>query len=380
VVTEERPSSLEAAAEVLRACNDDERVVRFVGGGTKLAWGHPGDAPSVELSTRDLDRVVEHNSADLTAIVEAGTKLAQLQAVLAEHGQMLALDPPDGDATIGGVVATSDNGPLRHRYGAARDLIVGATLVLADGTIAKSGGTVIKNVAGYDLAKFFAGSFGTLGLIGRVAFRLHPKPPSTCTVRAPSDDVRALQNAVLTMARLPLEADSLDISWVAGSGEVLVRFSGSAPAERARQAARELGSIGLDAMIDEEDDALWARQRNAQRSGDGATVRVSALPSELARVLAEAQKLGGRVVGRGGSGISFVGLAGEPDDLTGTIEELRQALAPWPCVVADAPDSVRAKIDVWGVPEDTALGLMRRIKERFDPKGICNRGIFVGNL
>ncbi len=167
----------EAAAEI-RGLD----AVRPRGGGTKLGWTPAVDA--TDFDTRRLNRILEHNEGDFTAVLEAGVPLSEAQALFGAAGQMLALDPPLGAgdaATIGGVIAANDSGPLRHRYGSARDLVVGITIVLSDGAIAKSGGKVIKNVAGYDLAKLFAGSFGTLGLITQVAVRLHPAPPRTAT-------------------------------------------------------------------------------------------------------------------------------------------------------------------------------------------------------
>src|SRR5437899_6903539 len=132
--------------------------------------------------------------------------------------------PADPAATVGGVVATGDSGPLRHRYGTARDLLLGITVVLSDGTVAKSGGKVIKNVAGYDLAKLFGGSFGTLGLIAEVAVRLHPVPASRTTVAGSSDDPASLQAAALAVSHAPLEAEALDVRWDGGHGAVLARF------------------------------------------------------------------------------------------------------------------------------------------------------------
>ncbi len=164
----------------MRRCGTEGLTVRVRGGGTKLGWGTPAQDPDLELSTASLDQLLEHNVGDLTAVLEPGVPLARAQERFAEAGQMLALDPPLGEggaATVGGVLATADSGPLRHRYGAPRDLVLGMTVVLADGTVARSGGHVIKNVAGYDIAKLFSGSFGTLGLILQVAVRLHPLPP-----------------------------------------------------------------------------------------------------------------------------------------------------------------------------------------------------------
>ena len=169
-VTREAPGlPRRGGAALLRRCSDEGLRVCPVGGAARSSAGAAlGEPVDVELSTAGVADVVEHNEGDLTAVLDAGAPLAAAQAAFAEAGQMLALDPPlgaGGAATIGGVVASGDSGPLRHRYGAARDLVVGMTMALADGTVARAGGKVIKNVAGYDLAKLLAGSFGTLGLI-----------------------------------------------------------------------------------------------------------------------------------------------------------------------------------------------------------------------
>ena len=219
----ETPATAAEAAELLAAGGS----VRPRGGGTKWDWGAAVPEPDVVLSTARFDGI-EHNAGDLTAVLGTGVRLADAQAVFAEAGQMLALDPPDGGATIGGVVATADSGPLRHRYGAARDLLLGMTAALADGSVARSGGTVIKNVAGYDLAKLFAGSLGTLGVITQVVVRLHPLPVESATVAARGDDPAALGRVAARWFAEPLELEALDVSWSAGSGAVLARVGGVA--------------------------------------------------------------------------------------------------------------------------------------------------------
>src|SRR3954449_12980650 len=175
---------LEDLAGRIRSHGTAGEVVRPVGGGTKLGWSGPAPEGAVDLETSGLDSILEHNVGDFTAVLEAGVRLADAQAAFAAEKQMLALAPPLGaaeGATVGGMVATADSGPMRHRYGGVRDLVVGMTVVLSDGTIAKSGGKVIKNVAGYDLGKLYAGSFGTLGLIASISVRLHPAPAQTAT-------------------------------------------------------------------------------------------------------------------------------------------------------------------------------------------------------
>jgi len=175
------------------------------GGGRVTIEREGGD---VVLSTARLNRVLEHEPGDLTAIVEAGLRLSELQAALEPHGQMLALDPP-GDPTIGACLAGDLSGPRRHRYGAMRDLVIGVTVVLADGTVASSGGKVVKNVAGYDLGKLFSGSRGRLGLIARVALRLHARPAAQATVVVESDDLRGLWSEIHRSQLSPSAVDVL---------------------------------------------------------------------------------------------------------------------------------------------------------------------------
>ena len=375
----ESPSTIEAAAEALRGLNEGAQKVRFIGGGTKSSWGNPIDEIDVKMNTGGLDRIVEHNAGDLTAVVEAGLPVGTLRSTVEEKAQMFALDPFDpGGATVGGVVAAGDSGPLRHRYGPIRDLVLGVTVVLADGTIAKSGGKVIKNVAGYDLGKLFSGSMGTLGLIARVALRLHPKPPRTVTLVASTASPEALQAGALAIAALPLEMESLDVSWSGGVGAVLARFGGAAPEGRGATAREGLADIDVDVEITDDDADLWLEQARAQRSVDGAAVKISGLPTEAARCVAAAESAGGRLVGRAALGLYWVTIDGAPDELVAQIDELRAAVRPWPVVVTDAPDDVRYKVDVWGEP--SAFALMERVKQRFDPKSICNPGIYVGGL
>ena len=392
----EIPSSYEEAAELLRGAAADGRPVRFRGSGTKLGWGRPVPEPDLEICTEGLDRILEHNAGDFTAVLQAGVPLAVAQDVVAAAGQMLALDPPlspwggagddaaveavDTGATIGGIVATNDSGPLRHRYGGVRDLVVGVAVVLSDGTVARAGGKVIKNVAGYDLGKLFAGAYGTLGLIAEVTIRLHPRPARTATVVARSSDPAQLAAAAATLAHAPLEADCLDLWWDAGAGAVLARFGSADPGPRVEEAAGLVGRIGgLSVDVEDDDDACWEAQRAAQR-GD-VVVKVSALPATLPAVMAATQALGGTLVARAGLGLAWVQLpaADGRAETVARIESLRGSLAPAPCVVLDAPADVRAALDPWG-DETGPVDLMRKVKARFDPAGVCAPGLFVGGI
>jgi glycolate oxidase FAD binding subunit len=381
----EVPASGEEAAATLAEVAAAGGSARFAGGGTKATWGNAAPEPGVELSTEGLDGLLEHNEGDFTAILQAGLPLAEAQRAFAAADQMLALDPPLGEdeaATVGGVFATADSGPLRHRYGAPRDLIVGATLALADGSVAHAGGKVIKNVAGYDLAKLFTGAFGTLGLIVDVSVRLHPAPEARATTIASAEDADALGRAAAALAHSPLETESLDVRWSAGSGAVLARYGGAAAQDQARAALDVMGEAGADAELVEDDDAPWGEQRTRQRAGEGAAVvKVSGLQARLPDVLRATERAGASMVGRAAHGVSWIALpAAEPDELVDAVAKLRAELDPFPCVVLDAPDALRRAVDVFGEDDPARLALSRRLKERFDPAGACNPGRFVGGI
>jgi len=394
-----RPGSAEEAAALLRElaeakpvttppaeagseARQEGRAVRPRGGGTK-DWGPPIDA--VDVETGGLNRILEHNVGDFTAIVEAGVPMAEAQAAFAEHGQMLALDPAlNGSATVGGIMATSDSGPMRHRYGSLRDLVVGATVALSDGTLATSGGKVIKNVAGYDLAKLFTGSFGTLGLIVRMAVRLHPLPPTTVSAVGATDDPDRLGAAAVALAAQPLEADCLDVDWRDGAGRLLVRFGSAAASHQAAATVSRMQGLGLEecAAVDD-DDELWMRQRVHQRGE--CILKVSGRATDLPAVC----RAGGAVVGRPALGLYWLSLplarpaASSPQSTPSALDAeavaaARAALSPRACTLLDAPEALRA--DAWAAPEAGALVVMSRIKERFDPARIFRPGTFVGGI
>jgi glycolate oxidase FAD binding subunit len=371
--TVERPASAERVAELLVSASS----VRPVGGATKLAWGAAAAPPELEISTRSLDAPIEHNVGDMTAVLGAGATLARVQEVFAGAGQRLSLDPPDGGgaATIGGIVATGDSGPLRHRYGAVRDLILGVRVALPDGTVARAGSNVIKNVAGYDLAKLMCGALGTLGVVCEVTMRLHPLPEQTVTAIGRGTEAATLARAAAAVARRPLELDCLDVRWSgpAAGGALLARAAGHAAPDAAASAAALMDEAGLETETTADDEAVWADQREGQRVGaEAAVVRVSALPHRLGDVLGACSSAIARVA----LGLAWVQIEPRPQELA----RLRERLAPAACVLLDGPEALRAAVDPWGVGDGGELSLARRVKLRFDPRGVCNPGRYIGGL
>jgi glycolate oxidase FAD binding subunit len=367
----ERPASAQEAAKLLAR----GQVTRPVGGRTKLGWGAVGTPPELELSTERLNELVEHNEGDLTAVLQAGVRLSDAQAVFARAGQRLSLDPPDPGrrATIGGVLATADSGPLRHRFGGARDLVLGIQVALPDGTVARAGSRVIKNVAGYDLAKLMCGALGTLGVICQVIVRLHPQPARTVTVVARADRATQLARGAAALRRRPFELEALDVAWSDGSGTLLARPAGRACDAIGEAVVRVLAAEDLQTDVVEDDDALWESQRAGQRALDGgAMVRISFPPAQLERLLGAVPS----TVARAGAGVAWAPIEASAQALL----RLRGELAPWPCVLLDAPDSLRAQVDPWGVGETPATALMERVKLRFDPGRVCNPGRYVSGL
>jgi glycolate oxidase FAD binding subunit len=376
------PGTFEEAARTLAEASREERAVRIRGGGTK-PWMPPPRHEALSVRTTALNRVLAHDPGDMTATLEAGVTLREAQARFATEEQMLALDPPTcapatdaREATIGGIVATADCGPLAHRYGGPRDLVVGMTVALADGTIARSGGTVIKNVAGYDIAKLFCGGFGTLGLILSVNVRLHPRL-STVTALGEAGDAERLCAAARALAAMPAELESLDLAWSDGAGRLLARCTGPQSPGRADRLAETMAAAGLERTRAEADDEpLWECQRAAQRSADGAVLRVAALPTDMAQVIAAVEAAQGSLVARAALGHAYVTVA--PERVAGLRRRLPAGAAS---VLRDCPADARARIvDPWGPAREGPLALMRALKKRFDPTGTCNPGTFVGGI
>lgn len=387
------PRTAGEAAAVLRSARDAGLHIIPRGGGTKLAWGNAPAAAQIVLSTERLDQVLEHAHGDMTATVEAGTTLSALQTTLAEHGQMLALDPPwPEQATIGGIIAGDASGSLRVRYGTMRDLLIGVEVALTDGTLARSGGKVVKNVAGYDLMKLFTGSLGTLGVITTATVRLHPLPAATTSLYLQTPSAALVQTLVLELNASTLTPTGVQVVSADPGYGLCVRFAGigaSVDAQRERITARAHSEgIGVHVMDREEAAAAWQAQTRLYTSAESAVVgRISILPASIAATLeivdhiARRMRLVGHVV-LNGDGTGFVRFEGGDEQvLLAAIVSLRARIVEiggW-LVLHLVPRVLKSRLDVWGDPGDT-LPLMRRIKDEFDPRGVLNPGRYIGRL
>jgi len=368
-----RPGSVEEVVEVLRATQADGRTVVPVGTGSKTGWAAPPSSCDVRLDLTGLDLVVEHTAGDLVVIAQAGVPLAALQAQLAAAGQFLALDPPGNLGTLGGIVSANASGPRRLRYGTVRDLLIGTTVVLADGTVASSGGKVVKNVAGYDLGKLYTGAHGTLGVVVSTTWRLHPVPPTQRSVVVDLADVADAGPLALRLARSTLTPTAVELlGETGGSGRLVVLFEAIEPSVRAqaRAAVALVGGQQQDGIAD----GLGARPATP---GD-LLLRVAFAPSTLAAVL-RALPAGTQVAASACTGVLYAGLPAAPGLLA--LPQLRAALAAHDgtAVVLDAPAEQRPELDHWG-PAGDSLALMRRVKDRFDPERRLSPGRFVGGL
>ncbi|MFI7599887.1 FAD-binding oxidoreductase [Actinoplanes sp. NPDC049681] len=358
------PADTGQAAEILRAAEADGLAVAVRGGGTKLDWGLPPRRLDLIVDTHRLTGVVEHAAGDLITVVRAGTVLSELDF----GAQQLALDSPLPGATVGGVLATNTSGPRRQLYGTARDLVIGMTVVRPDGTVTRSGGKVVKNVAGYDLGKLFTGSYGTLGLITECAFRLHPVPPARAVVLREADvpEVGPLLAAVRGEQVVPTAVE-IDHD---GSGPVTIAVLVEGTAEGVRDRAARLEKVLGGTVADL---PSWWGAHPWPAGGVG--VKLTAPLSRVPELLGIAP--GTTVRGSAGSGVLYAGVTG---DVPRSIELLRAAAvrAGGHAVVLTAPREVREAVDVWGpVP---GLALMRRVKDRFDPGHRFAPGRFVGGI
>ncbi|MEV4279056.1 FAD-binding oxidoreductase [Actinoplanes xinjiangensis] len=376
------PATTEEAAALVAASRDLTVVVR--GGGTKIHQGPPPRELDLIIDTRRLTGIVEHAAGDLITVARAGTPMADLHRL---PGQQLALDAPPA-ATAGGTVAANASGPRRLRYGTARDLLIGITVVRPDGRITKSGGKVVKNVAGYDLGKLYTGSQGTLGLITECVFRLHPVPLHTNVVRSNAPPTHAANVLAGQFA-----ASALEINAAPGTDpEIAVLLEGTEAGVRDRAAA--LARL-LDGEVTDTPPPWWDTPP-WPAGEDALALKLTGTLSGVPALVDAAVDAGLTIRGSAGTGVLYAGASfpasahsaspaggtvpGPRGDAARVVALLRAAAtaAGGHAVVLNAPPAVRDRIDMWGpVP---GLDLMRRVKDQFDPDHRFAPGRFVGGI
>lgn len=373
------PRSADEAAAILADANGSGRRVAIRGGGTKADWS-PCDAADIVLSTLALDRIVAHRHGDLTATIEAGARLDAVNRELARQGQWVALDPFWSDrATIGGIVATNDAGPRRHRYGAPRDAIIGVEIARADGVRARAGGIVVKNVAGYDIARLMTGSFGSLALIVSATFKLYPLPVASRTVTIGLRSHRETAELVSNIVASPLTPTAVELQ--SPPARLLVRFESTEASVQAQSAAvTQAGErFGLAATVlqGDEESQLWAAHRERLWKGSGVVLKVTLLPADLGAVLNDIEARAGsasiEIVGRVGIGVLYVRLDGDVDRQRQTIDALKQRvpLSRGSVVVLRGPDALKQPVSSEG-----SRALMQSVKRAFDASSVlAYRGI-----
>lgn len=403
------PESEEQVADILRYANGARLAVIPRGGGSQLGVGNPPRRADIILSMAHMNQLVEHAPHDLTVSAQAGMRLADLQRLLGVSGQWLALDPLLAPAaTLGGLISTNASGARRLRYGGVRDQIIGVRVALADGTIARGGGKVVKNVAGYDLPKLYTGALGALGVILSANFRLYPLPNFTATARLEAEDARALAAIVGRILAQPLTPAALDIfsptapgapytlaarfeSGVQEAVETQTRLVSAAPIADTADGAqpRDILSGEDEARFWRDADALWRSPLTAPAANTAniqTTIKASLPLTAVADWLAalETACADGAMLARwrahAGHGIVFAQVRATPETLAQRIAALRRDAGErrGSLVITELPPALVGAVDPWGPV--AALKLMQSLKQRFDPNGILNPGRFVGGI
>jgi glycolate oxidase FAD binding subunit len=402
------PRTIEEVSQVVSLTNQHDLTLLARGGGSRMNLGGLPERIDVMIETHKLNRLLEHEGPDLTCQVEAGITLATLQEQLATKGQHLALDPPDDkQATIGGLLASNASGPKRLRYGTARDLVIGLRVVQANGEIARSGGRVVKNVAGYDLNKLYIGSLGTLGIIVETNFKLHPLPASEQTLLLTYTNAVDAMSTVIAIMGSQLTPSALELIDAGAASDLsdffgfhlptngytlAVNFEGSVTAitrqiDETRLLARTHHALLGDDLEGKDQEHFWNVVREHTRGT--VTCKVAILVSQVAAYLEHIEHacrrhdLEAATVAHAGNGILYVEL--RPGDATtrlvDAIAELRMYAqeARGSLVVERCPADLKRRVNIWGEPGNN-FRMMQRLKQQFDPKGTFVRGRFVGGL
>ena len=402
------PSGIDTLAQVVALANQNALTILARGGGSRMNLGDPPGHIDVVVETNQLDRLLEHEGPDLTCHVQAGITLASLQKQLARQGQRLSLDPPDAEqSTIGGILAANASGPKRLRYGTARDLLIGLRVVQANGDIARSGGRVVKNVAGYDLNKLYIGSLGTLGIIVEANFKLHPLPVAERTLLLTYTNIEDAMKTVMGIISSQLTPCALelidtgaanDMSDFFGlhlptSGHTLaVNFEGSNSTldrqmHETRMLSRKHNALMGEDLQGEEQERFWQAVR--QHMQGTLTCKVALLPAMVAPYLQQLahtcrrHNLEAATIAHAGNGILYIEL--RPADAVARLVEAIATLRKYAqemrgsLIIERCPVELKRRVSIWGEP-GANFPMMQRLKQQFDPKRTFVGGRFLGGL
>ncbi len=381
------PSSAQEVADALHEASSKSQTVTVTGNGSKRLMSGPVMTADVTISTAALRSVLQYEPNDLTISVESGMPFWELQRLLAQRKQMIALDPPfSGQATIGGIVASNSSGPMRRGFGTVRDLVIGMTFAMLDGKLVKTGGMVVKNVAGLDIGKLMVGSFGTLGVTTSVNLRIHPLPMETRTFLFTFSELDAAIEKRDSILRSILQPSAVDLISPAAAvrlghrGYLLAVRAGGSPIVLNRYARDLNGSVEL---ISQRESEWWQQIREftpefLARQPAGIVLRVSTTVKDI-RILM--RLLSGACISRAGSGTTFVYLSSWQG-----VSQLWKAATEhdWSAVVEFAPDDIRASNELWLLPpvaeKANTFAMMKKVKQMFDPQNLLNRGRLYGRI
>ena len=386
------PASVWEIQDVLRFAAAQHLSVIPAGSGSKLQSGNPPEKVDIVLAMTRINEVVEYEPADLTVTVEAGIQLTALQEKLADNGQFLPLNPPYASrCTLGGIVAANASGSLRLRYGTARNLVLGLRVVHASGTVVKSGGKVVKNVAGYDVNKLYIGSFGTLGILTEMTLKLSPIPARQALLTAQFQDMQAAAKTGLSIVgsqTLPDFVNLLVNSEHAGP-TLVTGFGGDAETvtwqlEQARRIMELNGAIGVKEVEGESfqklNDAIraFAESENESRT---VIVQVNLKRTDIAEFAENVLTNNAEMLALLGSGVLYLKME-QVEELADTLATLRERVvaAHGSLIIESAPPELKQQLDVWGPVAPRARNLMQQLKARFDERNLLNPGRFVSGI
>jgi glycolate dehydrogenase FAD-binding subunit len=379
-----QPADAAGVAAKLKWANDEGLAVAVHGAGTKQSWRARDGRTDVVLSTLGLNAPADHVAGDLVATVSAGTSLDAVNDILRRERQWLPLDPASSNrATIGGIISTNDSGPRRHRFGTPRDLIIGIEIALADGRIAKAGGRVVKNVAGYDLSKLLCGSLGSLAVVTSATFKLAPLPPVSATLVASLPDARSAGALAVALGGSTLTPSTVELQ--SPPHRLLIRFETSPRAtERQVAAATSLCAThgaATEVLTGQAEADAWSAHERRMAGDAGTVVKLATLATDVAEMLSRIETLtaehgvGYTAAGRAALGVIFVRLDGDPGSHAAIVGELRREATArrGSAVLLAAPADLKERLGAWG-PNGDAVPIMRAVKARFDPRGTLNPG------